>query len=403
MLDAVSLRVSFSVVAVTLLALFYFVAFRSTRSAYAGWWCVALSAFLAGSAAYLLDGTSQQWWGNPAGNVLVVGGAAAVWAGARAVDGLRVAWSLVAVSLVVLLVVSALDHPGTNTWSGGALFLALMTTYLGLAALELHRAWRALRAPGPRSRIYRPIVRSLALMCTGVTALYLARLVAFLVVGQDGRLFAVYLGTEVTTLVTTVMLATVSFSMTALSYADDTVELRTRATRDGLTGLLNRDEVLRLLDVRLRSHRRRGHHGVLVMADLDHFKRVNDVHGHPTGDYALQTFAAACRASLGPDDLAGRYGGEEFLLYLEQVDVDDARAVIERLTHRLLEATLPDGSPLPTASHGLTSVVRGDDPTSAVARADRALYAAKSEGRDRVVVVEADDAQPAPAARRVDG
>ncbi|ALX03571.1 MULTISPECIES: GGDEF domain-containing protein [Aeromicrobium] len=395
MLDVVSLRVSFAVVAVTLLALFYFVAYRSTRSAYAGWWCVALGAFLAGSAAYLLDGTSQQWWGNPLGNVCIVAGAASVWAGARAVSGLRVSWLAVAASLVVLLVASALDHPGRNDWSGGPFFLGLMTVYLALAATELHRAWRRLPAPGPRARVYRPILRSLTLMCTGVAAFYLARFVAFLAVGQDGRLFDVFLGSQVTTLVTTVMLATVSFSMTALSYADDTIDLRARATRDGLTGLLNRDELMQQLAQRWNAHRRRAVHGVVVMADLDHFKRVNDVHGHAAGDFALQMFAAACRSALGPEDLAGRVGGEEFVLYLDRADLDDARQAVEQVSSMLQHGSLPDGTVLPTVSYGLTVARRGDDPDVAIGRADRALYVAKSEGRDRVAVADGDEKAPA--------
>lgn len=394
MLDAVSLRVSFAVVAVTLLGLFYFVAFRSTRSAYAGWWCVALAAFLAGSGAYLLDGTSQQWWANPLGNVCVVSGAASVWAGARSVSDLRVGWSLIGASLCVLLVASALDRPATNEWSGGPFFLGLMATYLGLAAAELRRAWRGLVAPGARARVYRPILRSLTVMCSGVALFYLARFVAFLAVGQDGRLFDVYLGTSVTTLVTTVMLATVSFSMTALSYADDTVELRTRATRDGLTGLLNREELLRQVEQRWRAHRRRASHGVVVMADLDDFKRVNDGHGHPIGDFALQTFAAACREALGPADLAGRVGGDEFVVYLEQATQDEARALAEQVGAALRAGALPDGGSMPTVSFGLAEAGRGDSPTDVIERADRALYAAKRAGRDRVVVAGEDDLAP---------
>lgn len=391
MLDALSLRVSFAVVAVTLLALFYFVAFRSTRSAYAGWWCVALAAFLSGSAAYLLDGTSQQWWANPVGNVCVVGGAASVWAGARAVSGLQVSWASIGASLAVLLLASALDSPATNVWSGGPFFLGLMAAYLGLAAVELRRAWRALVAPGARTRVYRPILRSLTVMCTGVAVFYLARFVAFLAVGQDGRLFDVYLGTTVTTLVTTVMLATVSFSMTALSYADDTIELRTRATRDGLTGLLNREELFRQVEQRWRAHRRRTDPGVLVMADLDLFKRVNDGHGHLLGDFALQTFAAACRDVSGPADLAGRVGGDEFVLYLEHTTLEEAREAVARISATLRDGRLPDGGALPTVSFGLAAARRGEDLTTTVRRADQALYAAKSAGRDRVAVADEGD------------
>ncbi len=394
MLDAVSLRVSFAIVAVTLLALFYFVAFRSTRSSYAGWWCVALGLFLAGSAAYLLDGTSQQWWGNPLGNVCIVGGAAGVWAGARAIAGRRVPWLAVVASLVVLLVVSALDEPGSNEWSGGPVFLALMTLYIGLAALQLHRARRvAALASGARERMFVPVLRSLAVMSSGLAVFYAARLVAFLVVGQDGRLFAVYLGTEVTTLITTVMLATVSFSMTALSYADDTVELRNRATRDGLTGLMNRDELVRQVRQRRRVLGRSDAQGVLVMADLDHFKAINDTFGHAVGDFALQTFAAACRQAAGPFDLGGRWGGEEFLLFLDGATLDDAHAVVERINQTLRTTAPPDGVRLPTVSYGLVEVRRTEDLETLVRRADAALYEAKTQGRDRVAV-----AGPAPEA-----
>lgn len=391
MLDAVSLRVSFSVVAVTLLGLFYFVAFRSTRSAYAGWWCVALAAFLTGAAAYLLDGTDQQWWANPTGNVCVVGGAASVWAGARAVSGLRVRWPLIGASLGVLLVASALDDPATNVWAGGPFFLGLMVLYLGLAALELRRAGTSLVAPGARMRVYRPILRSLTVMSAGVAVFYLARLVVLVTAGQGSRVFDVYLGTSVTTLVTTVMLATVSFSMTALSYADDTIELRTRATRDGLTGLLNREELLRQLTQRWRAHRRRASHGVVVMADLDQFKGVNDGHGHPVGDFALQTFAAACRDVLGPSDLSARMGGDEFVLYLEQATLDEARAAVTRIGAVMRDGRLPDGGELPTVSFGLAVARRADEPTAVIQRADHALYAAKSAGRDRVAVAGEED------------
>jgi diguanylate cyclase (GGDEF)-like protein len=387
MLDAVSLRVSFAIVAVTLLALFYFVAYRSTRSSYAGWWCVALGLFLAGSGAYLLDGTDQQWWANPTGNVCVVAGAAGVWAGARAVAGRRVPWPAVGATLLALLVASALDDPGTNAWSGGAVFLALMTLYIGLAAFELQQAGRAAAfASGARERMYVPILRSLTVMSTGLAAFYLARLVTFLAVGQDGRAFAVYLGTEVTTLVTTVMLATVSFSMTALSYADDTVELQTRATRDGLTGLMNREEVLRLVEQRRRAGGRRALPGVVVMADLDHFKTINDRFGHAAGDFALQSFAAALRQNVGPADLGGRWGGEEFLLHLDGATVDDARALVDRVNMALRSTVPPEGTALPTVSYGLAEVRPGDDLAAAIERADAALYAAKSDGRDRVVV-----------------
>ncbi len=81
MLDTPSLRVAFGVVALTMLVLFYFVTYRSTRSAYSAWWCAALGMFVGGASLYLFNGTSNQVWANPLANVLVVAGAASVWAG----------------------------------------------------------------------------------------------------------------------------------------------------------------------------------------------------------------------------------------------------------------------------------------------------------------------------------
>ena len=86
-LDTATLRVALALVDLTLLLLFYFITFRRTRSAYSGWWCMALLLFLVGNSAFLLDGTTHQVWANPSGNVLLVAGAASIWAGARSLRG----------------------------------------------------------------------------------------------------------------------------------------------------------------------------------------------------------------------------------------------------------------------------------------------------------------------------
>lgn len=386
MLDTVTLRVSFGIVALTMLLLFYLVTFRSTRSRYCGWWCVALSLFLGGSAAYLLDGTVHQRWANPLGNALMVAGAASIWAGTRVISGRRVHVVVLCTSVLVTAVVSALDSPATNIWSGAPVFLAMMTIMIGAASVEL---WTAIpRAAGHRlrERTYAPILRSMAVMAALLSAFYGGRTIAFLAVGQDGRLFDVYLGTEVTTLITTVMLTTVSFSMTALSHADDTLDLRARATHDGLTGLLNRTEFMRLAAVKWRSARRNAVHGSLILADLDHFKRINDEYGHPAGDYALQTFAAACRGAVRSTDLVGRYGGEEFIVFLDGATPVDARRIAAQISERLGSTLTPKGMPLPTVSYGVAFAESADGLDETIARADNALYEAKKQGRDRVVL-----------------
>ncbi|MCW2839418.1 MAG: hypothetical protein JWR55_901 [Aeromicrobium sp.] len=386
MLDTVTLRVSFGVVALTMLMLFYLVTFRSTRSAYCAWWCAALSLFLAGSAAYLLDGTDLQGIFNPLGNALLVGGTASVWAGTRAVTGQRVRSIVLGVPVVLTLVASALDDPTTNVWSGAPVFLSMMTLMLALSSVEL---WRA--APRGvelrlRERTYAPILRAMAVMAGMLAVFYAGRTIAFVAVGQDGLLFEAVFGTEVTTLVTTVMLATVSFSMTSLSHVDDTLDLRARATHDGLTGLLNRTEFLRLAATKWRSVQHGQVRGSVVLADLDHFKHINDQYGHAAGDYALQTFAAACRGVVRSTDLVGRYGGEEFVLFLDGARPEHARLVASKINERLRSTLVPDGMSLPTVSYGVACADAGRGLDETIELADAALYEAKTLGRDRVVL-----------------
>ena len=151
MLDAATLRVALALVDLTLLMLFYFITFRRTRSAYSGWWCMALLLFLVGNAAYLLDGTVQQVWANPAGNVLLVAGAASIWAGGRSLraPSLR-PWQLAA-GPAATAVASVLDHPATNVWAGGPVYLGFMAVLIGLASRELFLLER------DYSRVHRPL------------------------------------------------------------------------------------------------------------------------------------------------------------------------------------------------------------------------------------------------------
>lgn len=387
MLDTTTLRVAFGVVALTLLVLFYFVSFRTSRSAYCGWWCAALGLFLGGSAAYLLDGTPQQVWANPLGSTLLVAGACSVWAGTRVLRGLRFSLVLFAGAPVVTAVSAVLDDPADNVWAGGTAFLALMSAMVGLASREL---W--LMKPTPdellrRGAAFSPSVTALAALSGGFAAFYALRTVAFVLDGPDGDVFESVFGSEVSTLVTTVLLAAVSFSMTALSYERETEELRSRATRDGLTGLLNRTEFMRQAAAEWRSERRSGTQGSLILADLDFFKDVNDTYGHPAGDYALQTFAATCRGVVRSTDLVGRYGGEEFVIFLPDVPPSRAEQIAGQISTRLREMATPNGMPFPTVSYGIAAASAADGAglDEVIDRADQALYAAKSSGRDRVI------------------
>ncbi len=165
-------------------------------------------------------------------------------------------------------------------------------------------------------------------------------------------------------------------------------ELRTESYTDPLSGLLNRrgfeSHGRRLLDGTASS----GSPVALILADLDHFKDVNDRFGHAAGDRAIETFARCLREVLGEEHPAGRIGGEEFAVLLASTDLRTARMVAEGLRASFASLSVP-GIPSDcrlSASYGVA--VRGPDEDweTLMRRADRTLYDAKARGRDRVVV-----------------
>jgi diguanylate cyclase (GGDEF)-like protein len=127
------------------------------------------------------------------------------------------------------------------------------------------------------------------------------------------------------------------------------------------------------------------------MADLDHFKTLNDTHGHEAGDRALRVFAQTLRAHLRANDLACRYGGEEFLVILPETDTFDAIEIIERVRDALRAAAEHGGVPSVTASFGIAHSDDADDFDDLLRRADQALFGAKRGGRDLICLDGHDD------------
>jgi diguanylate cyclase (GGDEF)-like protein len=160
-------------------------------------------------------------------------------------------------------------------------------------------------------------------------------------------------------------------------------QLEDLVATDELTGLFNRRHFLRLAGRELDSLAPNRQHG-LALIDLDHFKRINDVHGHAAGDRVLQTFAAVARACLRDGDVLARYGGEEFVLLLPNCDADRLTACCERLREAFACAE-PVGVQVErlSLSAGMTLLVAGEDLDDALQRADQALYRAKRGGRNR--------------------
>ena len=174
--------------------------------------------------------------------------------------------------------------------------------------------------------------------------------------------------------------------------------LSAEARHDALTGALSRRYFLDTLRREVDLARASGTPLSVAIADLDYFKQVNDRFGHATGDRALEHFVRMCEEQLRASDGVGRLGGEEFGLLLPQTALADAHAVLERLRKRFNQehcAHLPDDTTL-SVSIGITELSDGDTAEYLLKRADLALYAAKSGGRDRSEVRPADSRPPMP-------
>jgi diguanylate cyclase (GGDEF)-like protein len=160
-----------------------------------------------------------------------------------------------------------------------------------------------------------------------------------------------------------------------------------QALVDGLTGVANRRQCEESLTTEIARAERLGTPFTLVLADLDDFKNVNDLHGHAVGDDVLREFAAVLRATVRDSDLAGRWGGEEFVLLLAGTDVLGGAHLADRVRTALSERSFlgRDGSVLNvTCSFGVAQHRTGDNARELFASSDSALYRAKQEGKNRV-------------------
>ncbi|WP_347901699.1 GGDEF domain-containing protein [Pseudomonas purpurea] len=160
-------------------------------------------------------------------------------------------------------------------------------------------------------------------------------------------------------------------------------QLEDLVATDELTGLFNRRHFLRLASRELNAMDAGVVHG-LALIDLDHFKRINDLHGHAAGDQVLQAFAAVAMACLRDGDVLARYGGEEFVVLLPDCDAERLTSCCERLRIAFTEVELIGLSVRDLSlSAGMTLLALGDDLDDALQRADQALYRAKRDGRNR--------------------
>ena len=161
--------------------------------------------------------------------------------------------------------------------------------------------------------------------------------------------------------------------------------LKEETSTDSLTKLLNRhtfEKKIKVLTEKQKDY-------TLVMLDVDWFKSINDMYGHIAGDEVLQVLASKLKESLQEDDLACRYGGEEFILVFTETTIEDAYDRVESLRANVQQIISPEGKPL-TFSAGMANYpLHGDELKAIIAKADEALYKAKDNGRNRVEVTNA--------------
>lgn len=170
------------------------------------------------------------------------------------------------------------------------------------------------------------------------------------------------------------------------------LQLFDQATRDPLTKCYNRRQFDELAKKEVQRSRRYNHPFCLFMIDADHFKSVNDTHGHAVGDLVLQALADCCRRTLRESDIIARFGGEEFVILLPESTVENAHRVAERLRIKISKLVVKNEQNQDvqfTVSIGLVSSTVTDDVAEMLKMSDESLYVAKENGRNQVVVYEA--------------
>jgi diguanylate cyclase (GGDEF)-like protein len=167
---------------------------------------------------------------------------------------------------------------------------------------------------------------------------------------------------------------------------DETKKWKTQALVDPLTQVLNRNAYNLTLEQTLRDFRRYKDATLFIIADIDHFKKLNDTYGHKTGDDVLRTVATSMNNSIRTSDFIFRYGGEEFVILLKKCSLDQGRKVAEKIRRQVEESfSLDKGQKLSvTVSLGLTPFKEDDTEDRVFQRADQAVYRAKTDGRNRV-------------------
>ncbi|HZH43902.1 MAG TPA: GGDEF domain-containing protein [Lysobacter sp.] len=344
-------------------------------------WAVAGFGYgLGHQAGYLMLTLTTPW---PSGvslaisNTLVAFGHVFVLIGVQRYLRRRV-WTAPLLGVVALLAIASL---GWGALAAFQLRVAVLSAfYVPVDAIGGLLLWRA-RAP--QLTPYRRILAGILLL----HALFLTLRAGYVVLGPASAGTFTHDPVQVAFFVFTMaFVSALALSMALLMFRSQESELQWLVLRDPLTGLYNRRSLGEHAAREVAHSRRYGTPLALVVFDIDHFKQINDSRGHMAGDEAIAAIAQHVASTLRGSDAAFRLGGEEFLLLLPCTGIEGAATVAERLRASLATTPLQAlGMPV-TASFGVTALLPGEEWASALRRADEAMYRAKREGRNRVVV-----------------
>ena len=389
MFDIETLRFILAVLSLLVLLLFYAGVYRPTRSAFAGWWSLALLTAAVSPLLLLFNGTEIQVVANPLSNCITAVGTTFIWFATRSLRGLSPLPWIAYTAPAVVLVASLLENPSTNRWAGNAALFAVLGILFTLAARDMWIAWRTRRvsANWQDDGEARVALMVSALASTTLAIFYVWRTILYVTAGHESWIFETTVGSGPTAVTLTVTLVAVTFSAAALGFDQQTQVLRRRVAFDDLTGLLARTAFFERVTVATAEPRELGTERVFVVADLDHFKAINDEHGHAAGDRALELFSTLVDSTLREGEFAGRLGGEEFALLLHSAADDDVLTRLRALADEFATRGKRDGVTVSTVSFGVAPAPSRVPVEQSLARADAAMYKAKAAGRDRIVVV----------------
>ncbi|PZP28682.1 MAG: GGDEF domain-containing protein [Roseateles depolymerans] len=342
------------------------------------------ASLCAGFIAFGLQAWSAHWLTALLGNLLIVSGigcfAAAVYRFTLNRDLPQAYRVLLCLGAVPVVVVLALGSP----WRVAVLSLTAAVMLAPAVLVALRHGWRS-------EKSFR--VAGLLLLTALIASLARAAQVLQDPSGHDASSWDTVGGPTLWLALTYTSLMGAGFGLVLACFERMSSQLRELASVDGLTGCWNHNTTVSLLAHSLERGRREGQPVGFVMLDLDHFKAVNDRHGHAGGDRVLRAFAACVRERLRGSDVLGRLGGEEFGLVLPATGASGARHLADqiRLAIEALQVVGEDGEPMRvTVSAGVAVAEpsRGDTAEALMRLADKALYQAKQQGRNRVVVAD---------------